>query len=167
MKKNIVFIGMPSCGKSTLAKLLAQHFQIEWIDSDIEVEKISHTSIAQIFKEKGEAYFRNLENETILRLATMQNTIIATGGGVILNDSNMKALKENGFVVFIDRDVSLLSSSDPSRPLSKDLEELYTYRYPLYKKYADAIVENNGKIEEVMPTLIQIIGGTIYDHNNQ
>ena len=167
MKKNIVLIGMPSCGKSTLAKLLANHFSMHWVDSDIEIEKEMHMPIAQIFQDKGEAYFRDIEHQIILRLSSMENTIIATGGGVVIREANMRALKKQGFILFIDRDISLLSASDPTRPLSNRLETLHTFRYPLYKKYADAIVENNGKIKEVMPTLLRIIGGTIYDHNNQ
>lgn len=169
MKKNIVLIGMPSCGKTTLANQLSEVLHIPVYDSDALIVESQNCSIANIFEIQGEAYFRKLEHEMIVSLSKLSHVIISTGGGVILNEDNMKALKENGMIFFIDRPLHLLLSSDPSRPLSKDekaLKEMYAVRLPLYQKYADAIVKNDGRIEEAMRLLMRYIGGSIYDYHH-
>ena len=147
MEKNIILIGMPSCGKTTIAKQLSLQLSIPYYDSDALIEEREKRTIAEIFKNDGESYFRKVEQEVISIISKYTKSIISTGGGVILQEENMNQLKEYGTIVFIKRDLHLLKVHDTSRPLSKDykaLEEMYAKRLPLYKKYADAIVSNNG-----------------------
>ena len=169
MKKNIVLIGMPSCGKTTIAKQLSKKLSIPCYDSDVLIEEREKRTIAEIFKTDGESYFRQIEQDVISIVSQHTESIISTGGGVILQEENINRLKENGILFFIKRDLTLLNVKDASRPLSKDykaLEEMYAKRLPLYKKYADAIVLNNGKIEEVVQAIIKITGGTMDDYHN-
>jgi shikimate kinase len=138
---NIVLTGMPGCGKSTVGPLLERPFY----DTDAEVEKAAGRSIAEIFAEEGEARFRKWESEAVSRLSALDGAVIATGGGVVLNPENMRALKRSGFVVFLDRPYALISTSNAVRPLLKSAEEwkrLYEARLPLYQKYADITVAN-------------------------
>lgn len=149
-KKNIVLIGMPSSGKSTVGKMLAKELNKEFIDSDIEIEKLTNMDIPQIFSEYGEKHFREIESMVIANLALKQSCVIATGGGAVLNIRNVDLLKENGFVVFLDRSIeNLITTSD--RPLSRTKEALqkrYDERYDIYCRSADFIIDANGTVEE-------------------
>ena len=136
---NIVLIGMPSAGKTTIGKMLENRMQKEFIDlDDIIIEKAGK-SIPEIFEESGEAGFRAIETEAAIEVSKLNNKIIATGGGTIKHKVNMDYLRQNGITIFIDRDVDKLISSDPNRPLSKStdaLEKMHAERLPLYQKYA-------------------------------
>ena len=103
-KQNIVLIGMPGCGKTTVGKELAKAINKEFIDTDEEIVKREGISIPEIFKALGEAGFRKIESEIIKDVAARQGLVIATGGGAVLKDENTKLLKGNGIVFFLDRD---------------------------------------------------------------
>lgn len=139
LKENIVLTGMPGSGKSTIGKLLAESLQKQFIDTDTEIIKKVNKPIPQIFSELGEEGFRKIENEVIKALSSIQNAVIATGGGAVLNSENIEFLRENGKVYFIDRDIEhIVATSD--RPLSsnrEDLEKRYKERYPLYTSRCD------------------------------
>lgn len=139
LKENIVLTGMPGSGKSTIGKLLAESLEKQFIDTDMEIIKKVNKPIPQIFAELGEEGFRKLENEVIKELASIQNAVIATGGGAILNSENIRYLRENGKIYFIDRDIEhIVATSD--RPLSSnraDLEKRYRERYSLYTTRCD------------------------------
>ena len=121
---NIVLIGMPSAGKTTIGKMLENRMQKEFIDlDDIIIEKAGK-SIPEIFEESGEAGFRAIETEAAIEVSKLNNKIIATGGGTIKHKVNMDYLRQNGITIFIDRDVDKLISSDPNRPLSKSTDAL-------------------------------------------
>lgn len=149
-KKNIVLIGMPSSGKSTVGRLLAKKLNKQFIDTDSEIQKLTRMEIPEIFKEYGEAHFRELEAMVIANISLKQNTVIATGGGAVLNARNIELLKENGLVVLLDRSIEkLITTAD--RPLSSTreaLEKRYNERYDMYCSSADLIVDANGSIEE-------------------
>lgn len=150
-KQNIVLIGMPSCGKTSIGKVLAKDLQKTFMDTDEEIEKIIGIKISDYFKTYGEDSFRNLEEEVIKKMSKMDNLVIATGGGAILRKSNLEYLKQNGIIYFIDRKLELLTPTS-DRPLSsnkKDLDEKYQQRYPLYKASADHIVDGNRTIADV------------------
>lgn len=160
--KNIVLIGMPSCGKSTVGKIIAEKTGRKFIDTDFLVEEACGVSIPEIFKENGEIYFREKEREAVVLAASSDGAVIACGGGVVLDERNINALKENGIIAFIKRDVRKLSTE--GRPLSKDietLEKMEKIRMPLYEKYAEIIVKND---REPLDTAEEIIRGT--DENN-
>ena len=149
-KKNIVLIGMPSSGKSTVGKLLANSLNKQFIDTDSEIVKLTRMEIPEIFKEYGEAHFRELESLVIANVSLKQNAVIATGGGAVLNPRNIELLKENGFLVFLDRSVENLITTD-DRPLSSTIEALterYNERYDIYCSSADLIIDANGSVEE-------------------
>lgn len=154
---NIVLIGMPSAGKTTIGKQLAQILHKDFIDVDEEIINISKKSIPEIFNEIHEEGFRQMETDIISNISARKNTIISTGGGVIKNKENIDFLSKNGIFVFIDRPLESLISNDPNRPLSNsvnDLKKIYHERIPLYKKYADITVENKNSIQECVNQII-------------
>lgn len=149
-QSNLVLIGMPGCGKSTLGKILEEKLQKKLIDIDAEIEKRENMKISEIFEKFGEERFREIEIEVTADIAKQNNVIISTGGGVIKNACNIKALKQNGIICFVDRELEALQLGQ-GRPLSSDFDKvkvMYTQRHPLYKKYCDFSVDNNSKIEE-------------------
>lgn len=155
-KRNIVLIGMPTCGKTTISKLLADKLNKEVVDTDTLVEQKMGTTIKEYLKTHDETSFRDIETKVINEVSKLNNLIISTGGGVIKRKNNMEYLKANGLVIFIDRPLELLQVSD-TRPLSSnqsDLEKLYYERYNLYCNYADIIVKNDQDLELVINKII-------------
>lgn len=139
IKQNIVLTGMPGSGKTTIGKLLAAELNMTFIDTDDEIIKRENRPITEIFAELGEPGFRKIEAEVIASLAGVQNAVIATGGGAILNGQNMDLLRENGRIYFIDRPLDEIAATS-DRPLSSsraDLEKRYEERYPLYCSRCD------------------------------
>ncbi len=154
---NIVLIGMPSAGKTTIGHLLEKRLNKKFIDMDDVVVNDTKMTIPEIFKHSGEQGFRKLETMTALKLSRMNNIIIGTGGGTIKNKINMDYLRLNGVIFFIDRDLENLITHDPNRPLSSSQEavaKLYEERYPIYQKYATSIVPNNDDIENTVTEII-------------
>lgn len=140
-QKNIVLVGMPGCGKSTLARLISEKTGRECVDTDSLVELCGET-IPQIFDKYGETEFRNRETQAVKSVAKEQGRIIATGGGAILRQENRTALRENSTVIFLNAPVERLATN--GRPLSKGIETLrkmYEQRLPLYLETADLTVE--------------------------
>ena len=157
-KENIVLIGMPSCGKTTIGKELAQITNRQLIDTDELIEEKIKMSIAKYFKKYGEAKFRRIESEVIRQVGKKQNVIISTGGGAILKKENVDALKQNGKLFFLDRDLEKLQSTS-TRPLSSnlaDLTALYNTRHPIYIEVCDKHIDANGEIKDVVN---KILGG--------
>ncbi len=148
-KRNIALIGMPSCGKSSVGRLLARRTGKDFYDSDDIIVERTGMPIADFFTEYGEAAFRKIEREVIADLAMKSGAVIATGGGSILDEDNVKALKRSGTVVFLDRSPDkLIFSTD--RPLSSDRESLmrrYAERCEKYKSAADIIVNGDGELQ--------------------
>ena len=163
---NIVLIGMPSAGKTTIGKMLEDRMQKEFIDlDDIIIEKAGK-SIPEIFEESGEAGFRAIETEAAIEVSKLNNKIIATGGGTIKHKVNMDYLRQNGITIFIDRDVDKLISSDPNRPLSKStdaLEKMHAERLPLYQKYAAYVAVNNSDIESTVTEIEEAYRSILID----
>ena len=152
---NIVLIGMPGCGKSTIGKLLAQRLGKAFADSDAEIEAAAGCSIPEIFQTKGEEQFRCLETAALTKLAKQSACVIATGGGCVTRAENLPILRQNAVVVWIKRDISSLPSD--GRPLSQaaPLEQMYQIRKPLYKSFADIIVENKTTAEDTAEQIIR------------
>ena len=140
--QNIVLIGMPGCGKSTIGKRLAAEQGKKFVDTDVLVVQKAGKSIPDIFAQDGEAAFRRLEAQVIESVGKENGQVIATGGGSVLNLENVRNLKQNGTVVFIKRDLDKLATG--GRPLSMggDLAEMYKKRLPLYQAAADTVMEN-------------------------
>lgn len=163
---NIVLIGMPSAGKTTIGKMLEEKLGKEFFDLDDMIIAKVGKSIPEIFQESGEAGFRAIETEVAIEASKMNNKIIATGGGVVKHKVNMDFLRLNGITIFIDRDIDKLISSDPNRPLSSSkqaLQQMYKERYPLYQKYAAYIAVNNANIEETVDDIVNAYHGILID----
>lgn len=154
---NIVLIGMAGCGKSTIGKRLSELLKKDLIDTDEMIVNTENMPIPQIFAEKGEDYFRWCENVAVNIAGKEKSQIIATGGGVVTRPENYNSLKQNGIIVFINRDADLLPTN--GRPLSQmhGVKALYEKRMPLYRQFADIEVDGNGTIEEVANRIIKEI----------
>lgn len=151
-KENLVLIGMPASGKSTVGKLLAARMDRVLIDLDACIEEKAGKTIPEIFSEVGEAGFRDLETEVLLESASQGNRlVIATGGGAILRDRNVDALRRNGRLYFLDRPLEeLLPTED--RPLASSAEAIrrrYGERYERYCTVADVRVPVQGSADDV------------------
>ncbi|HZK47931.1 MAG TPA: shikimate kinase [Atopostipes sp.] len=164
MKENLVLIGMPGSGKSTIGRILGEKLGLLVIDLDKEIEKHAGQSIPSLFK-KGEAHFRVVESEVAEIFSEQSPLVIATGGGIILKDANMDALSKNGTIIFLNRSLENITSDvdTNSRPLLKEgvekLQQLYNERMALYFQYADLVIENNERpdaaIKQIMKKLFE------------
>ncbi len=158
-KQNIVLIGMPASGKTTVGRLLAQALSRELIDTDEVIAKAVGITPAEYITEYGEREFRKVESDVIReRIAPLSGVIIATGGGAILSDDNVRRLKRNGRLYFLDRSLESLETTH-DRPLSANKELLrrrYEERYDRYCTVADIRIEiENG--EEPNTTAAKIL----------
>lgn len=145
---NIVLIGLPASGKSTLSKYLAKMLNRTYYSIDDMIEKSLKMTIPEIFNKYGEEYFRKKEKEIIYSLKHIKNCVIDTGGGSILDRSNVINLLTNGIMIYVKRDISKCYTNS-NRPLLKsrdDLLELYNKRHLLYERYADITINNNGRV---------------------
>lgn len=146
--QNIVLVGMPGCGKTTVAAALEGLTGRKSVDTDSLVEEAAGMSVPDIFSEYSEAHFRELEAQAIRGIAKEKGLIIATGGGAVLNPENVRALKGNGRIYYLKRALELLSLD--GRPLSKSretLERMFVTRDPIYSNCADAEILNNSSPE--------------------
>ncbi len=144
-RRNIILIGMPSSGKSTIGRKLAEEMQKEYVDMDKLVEERIGMTIAEYFALKGEEAFRDVESEICRELRNRNNIVVSTGGGVIKRKKNMFNLAYNGYILWIDRYVGKLIPTE-SRPLSRnrtDIYNLYQERKELYRMYSDAKIKND------------------------
>lgn len=148
-KQNIVLIGMPGCGKSTVGKILSEKLGREFIDTDELITVKTGKTPSEIISERGESEFRDIESKVISEASALQSKVISTGGGAVLRKINVDLLKENGRVYFIDRPLeALVPTSD--RPLSSDrqaLEKRFNERYHIYCASCDYRVEADGTAE--------------------
>lgn len=150
-KENIVLIGMPCSGKTTVGKELAKITGKTFVDTDCEIVKKAGMDIPTYFEKYGEASFRKLEKDVIEEISKGNSQIIATGGGCILDFENIRNLRSNSKIYFLDRSLENLTPTS-DRPLASDrkaLEKRYNERYLKYVSYADSIIDSNRKINEV------------------
>lgn len=151
-RRNIVLIGMPSSGKTTLGRMLARRLGRSFIDLDEEIVDIIGMPIRDYFAENGETAFRDIESEVCAKAGELSGMVISTGGGVVKRQENMTRLAHGGLILWIDRDPEFLTPT-ASRPLSSDREalcRLYNERKPLYGSYSDARIPNNGTVKEAL-----------------
>lgn len=146
--KNIILIGMPGCGKSSIGRALAEKLQRPFADADAEIVRASGMSIEEIFAGEGENGFRRRETQTLRELGKRSGLVIATGGGCVTRAENYPLLHQNGVIVWIKRELSALDSE--GRPLmrSSSAQELYERRRDSYAAFADMELENTGSIDE-------------------
>lgn len=160
MSRNIVLIGMPGAGKTTIGRMLYERLDLKFVDVDDFIVEESGKTIPELF-DVSESHFRNVESEAVKKLSRDNASIIATGGGVIKNKKNIEELKKKGIIVFIDRPLGNIAGDVEisKRPLLKDgvqkLYDLYDERYELYKKYCDFHVINDQGIDSVVEKIIE------------
>ena len=150
-KQNIVLTGMPGSGKSTVGRVLARQLDRELVDTDTEIIRLAKKPIPEIFAQRGERGFRDLESQVIQEVSRRSGLVIATGGGAILREENVRRLRQNGRIYFLDRPAEDILPTD-DRPLARDMEAVrqrYAERYPRYTSTADAAVPVRGSAEDV------------------
>ena len=154
---NIVLIGMPGCGKSTIGAVLAQLTGKKFTDTDAHIVQKAGKSIPEIFAAEGEAHFRALEHEVICEVGAGHGQIIATGGGVVTREENLYPLRQNATVVWLQRPLQDLPTD--GRPLSQanKLADMYRVRQPLYRAFCDLEIPNDGTPYEVAARILEEI----------
>lgn len=151
--ENILLIGMPGCGKSTIGAALAEKLGREFFDTDKEIEISAGKTISAIFAEDGETVFRQMETRVLERLGKKSGLVIATGGGCVTRGGNRPLLHQNGSIFWLRRDLSLLPTE--GRPLSTDLSAMFARRAPLYNAFSDHQVDNNGSISHTLAQILE------------
>lgn len=152
---NIVLCGMPSSGKTVVGKAVAEIYNREFIDTDDEIIKTAGKTPSEIITESGEKAFRDIETEIIKRVAKKSGVVIATGGGAVLRGENVEALKQNGALILIDRELNLLTNKNRPLSKSKGISALYEERKEIYEKVKDARVGNNGELSDTVKGVIK------------
>lgn len=160
-KKNIVLIGMPSSGKTTVGQLLAASLNLGFTDTDTLVMELANMTPRELVEEKGVEEFHRIQEQAVTGLE-QEGYVIATGGSVIFSNASMTHLKRNGMVVYLQTDFSELENRlDQSRHFAKNsqqsLKELYLERIPLYEKYADFTIACTGRTPESVASEIEQI----------
>lgn len=154
--ENIILVGMPGCGKSTIGRMLAEQLHMKFIDADTAIEASTGMSIPQIFAEHGEIGFRATEALVLAELGKASGQVIATGGGCVTQQKNYRSLHQNGRIYWLMRDICHLPTE--GRPLSQQnkLEDMLHIRKPMYESFADVQVDNNGSIEDTVERILQM-----------
>jgi len=151
----IYLVGMPGAGKSVVGKELAGRLGVPFIDLDAEIERVAGARVADIFAAQGEAAFRALEADALVKAGTQDPSVVACGGGVVLEPANRISLRNTGIAVFLD--VPLAQLRERVRPATDrpliheegDLERLLAQREPLYREFAAHVVDGSGTPAEV------------------
>ena len=155
--KNIVLVGMPSSGKSTLAAALGETLGRTVYEADALIEQEAGMAIPAIFAQYGEGHFRALETEILSRLGKLSGAVISTGGGCVTREENYDLLHQNGTIIWLQRGTEKLDKTGRPISLKSDLNELYQKREPMYRRFADAAVDNNGSVEATLKQILEVL----------
>lgn len=161
---NIIIIGMPGSGKSSVAELIAQKTGRKLISIDTEIAKTAGKTIPEIFEQDGEPAFREIEREETAKAGKQLGVVIATGGGVVKDIRNYASLHQNGRIYYLRREISMLETD--GRPLSKNMEtliQLQKEREPLYCRFADSDIRNDVTLEEIAAKILEEYNENIGD----
>lgn len=155
--QNVILIGMPGSGKSTVGRLLAEKLGRPLLEADKELEKAAGMSIPVIFANEGEAGFRKRETRILSDLGKQSGTVISTGGGCVTREENYSLLHQNGVIVWIRRDLNCLAREGRPLSLNADLSAMYAVRAPLYERFADFAVENDGNAGDTVNLVLEVL----------
>ena len=158
--ENIVLIGMPGSGKSTVGQLLAEKTGKSFLDADAVIAAKAGCSIPEIFAKDGEAGFRAMETGVLSELGKQSGLVIATGGGCVTRAENYPLLHQNGRIFCLHRDLDKLPTDGRPISQSNDLESLYRTRKPMYERFADYHIDNNGPAEATAAQILNILEET-------
>ncbi|MBQ7125386.1 MAG: shikimate dehydrogenase [Clostridia bacterium] len=159
-KENIVLVGMPSSGKTTVGKEIAKRLKHTFIDTDEEIVKEECRAITEIFSQDGEKVFREIESRVILKLSSgINGAVIATGGGAVLNPENVDRLRANGRIFWLDRPLeALMPTSDrPTASTPEAIKKRYYERLPIYKSRSDFRIDGDCTVNEAAERILKII----------
>ncbi len=148
-KENRILIGMPGCGKSTVGQALAEMLGLPFVDCDREMEKVLGMPVSEYITRYGEDAFRTEEAGLLKELGKASGLVIATGGGCVTRAENYPHLHQNGAIIFLERELSKLPKKGRPLSLRGNLQDMYTMRLPMYRRFADITVDNNGSVESV------------------
>ena len=154
---NLVLIGMPGCGKSTIGQILAKRTGRTFTDLDEEIEKKAGVPIPVIFTSKGETYFRQLETAVLAEISKESGRVIATGGGIVTRPENRNLLRQNSRLIFLERELDRLPVDGRPVSQSRRLEDLLAQRLPAYESWNDLKIDNNGDPEETIRQILSAI----------
>lgn len=155
--QNIVLIGMPSSGKSTVAAALGERLGRPVYEADALIEQEAGMDIPAIFEARGEEGFRELETQVLKKLGALSGAVISTGGGCVTREENYEPLHQNGLIVWLLRDTSKLEKTGRPISLKSDLNELYAKREPMYARFADVKADNNGGLGETLGHILEVL----------
>ena len=153
--RNVMLIGMPGSGKSTVGAALAESLGRRLVDVDERIVEMAGCSIPEIFAKDGEEGFRQIEHQALCEVSKESGLVIATGGGVVTRPENLDPMRQNSLIVWLLRDTALLPKD--GRPLSQtnSLTEMFKVREPLYRAAADCIADNNGSLEDTVKQILE------------
>ena len=153
--RNLMLIGMPGSGKSTVGAALAASLNRKLVDVDERIVELAGCSIPEIFAKDGEEGFRRMEHQALCQVSQESGLVIATGGGVVTRQENFDPMRQNSLIVWLLRDLSLLPRD--GRPLSQtnSLTEMFKVREPMYRAAADCIADNNGSVEDTVKQILE------------
>ena len=156
-QENVVLIGMPGSGKSTMARMLGERLHRPVFDSDQEIEKELGMRIPDFFAKESEAAFRRIETRVLARLGAMSGIVLATGGGVVTRPENYPLLHQNGRIIWIRRPLSQLSSKGRPISQSRNLDELYRERAAAYERFADAAADSRPQKKDTLHGILNVL----------
>ena len=155
--QNLILIGMPGSGKSTVGALLSERLGRDYHEADKELEKAARRSIPDIFAAEGERGFRLRETAILSELGKLSGTVLSTGGGCVTRPENYPLLHQNGIIIWLTRDLNKLAREGRPLSLNADLSAMYAAREPLYRSFADSVIDNNDTPDKTVDAILEVL----------